>query len=73
MAENRIKISDQDLAAMMATQTAIMARLCDLLISKNVMTRAEIANDLHKLLSHGLVEAPRGMGPLKHLLALIDK
>lgn len=73
MASNRIKFTDETIAAMMATQTAIVAKICENLIEKDIIGRTEIVNDLHKLLSFGLVESPHGMGPLKHLLALIDK
>lgn len=61
------------LLAMMATQTAVMATVCELLIRKEIVSREEVVNDLHELLTAGLSESPRGMGPLSHLLSLIDK
>lgn len=73
MKEKRTIITDENLAAMMATQTATMAAICELLIRKDVVSREEIVNDLHELLTAGLSESPRGMGPLSHLLSLVDR
>lgn len=73
MSPNRNKFTDETIAAMMATQTAIFASVCERLIKNNMLERSEIVNDLHELLSEGLIESPQGMGPLKHLLALLDK
>ncbi len=73
MNEGRDRLTDKYIAAMMATRTAIIARLCEKLIEHDVLGLTEIVNDLHEFLSGGIIVSAHGIGPLKHLLSLIDQ
>jgi hypothetical protein len=57
----------------MATQTATLAVICKLLVKRNALDHDELVEELYSLLSLGLKESPQGMGPLQHLLSIIDK
>lgn len=65
--------SDERFALMMATQTATLSVICKLLVKSKAIDADELVNELHALLSQGLASSPQGMGPLKHLLALIEE
>ncbi|MBB3457275.1 hypothetical protein FHT86_005593 [Rhizobium sp. BK313] len=67
------KSQEDHFASLIATQTAILAKVCNLLVSKNIVSRTEFVNEMHKLLSIGLAASPQRIGPLNHLLALIDQ
>jgi hypothetical protein len=72
MSDSHNKLTDQQIASLLSTQTAIIASLCNLLISKNVVSHTEVVNDLHDLYSLGMSESPAGMAPLMHLLDILE-
>ncbi len=73
MSATERKFSDENIASLLATQTAIVATLCKLLIKKGALTHADIVQDLRNLLSIGSYESPQSMGPLMHLLSILEE
>ncbi len=67
-------MSDDEMAAMLASQTAIMAALVEHLAKEHVIDKTALIDDLYCLLGRAGCEirAEKLSGPIRHLLAILE-
>jgi hypothetical protein len=64
-------MNDEHLAALLAGQTAMVATICELLIERGVIDRAEICDRLQRLLEIGAES--RSIAPIRHLIDILER
>ena len=65
---------EEQIAALFAGQTAVVASICELLIDRDLLDRTELCNRLHTLLQRCIEQRadPRSGAPIKHLLHILE-
>ena len=57
---------------LVSAQNSMLAVICRLLVKRQALDHDELVNELHELLSLGLVSQPAATGPIKHLLSMFE-
>jgi hypothetical protein len=63
-------MNDEHLAALLAGQTAMVATICELLIERGIVDRAEICDRLQHLLKIGAES--KSIAPIRHLIDILE-
>lgn len=61
----------EDIVAMLAGQTAIIAQLVELLVSQNALRQSDVTDAMNNLLARAEQDNPRSAAPIRHMLAMI--
>jgi hypothetical protein len=65
------RMTDEQLASLLAGQTAMVATICELLVERGLIDKTELCNRLYELLQKCTAD-PRSGAPIKHLLHILE-
>jgi len=67
-------MTEEDLAAILAGQTAAISAICELLLKAQLLEREELCHSLYDLLERRRMSNANiySVGPIRHLIAILE-